>query len=106
MAVFELRASIEEAGEVEVAALHRQTEPIAVIGAIAPLIGLLGTVLGMIGAFDALGGGAAKQPRVHCREHFTGLDHHPLGTGDRDPMCGIGLLASQPYRCHCRRSRA
>ena len=58
MAVFELRASIEEAGEVEVAALHRQTEPIAVIGAIAPLIGLLGTVLGMIGAFDALGAGA------------------------------------------------
>ena len=31
MAVFELRASIEEAGEVEVAALHRQTEPIAVV---------------------------------------------------------------------------
>jgi biopolymer transport protein ExbB len=58
MAVFELRASIEEAGEVEVAALHRQTEPIAVIGAIAPLSGLLGTVLGMIGAFDALGAGA------------------------------------------------
>ena len=60
MAVFELRASIEEAGEVEVAALHRQTEPIAVIGAIAPLIGLLGTVLGMIGAFDALGAGERK----------------------------------------------
>ena len=64
MAVFELRASIEEAGEVEVADLHRQTEPIAVIGAIAPLIGLLGTVLGMIGAFDALGAGrrATKSP--------------------------------------------
>ena len=78
MAVFELRASIEEAGEVEVAALHRQTEPIAVIGAIAPLIGLLGTVLGMIGAFDALGGGA-KTAKVHCREHFAGLTTTLLG---------------------------
>lgn len=38
----------------ELAALRRGLRPLELIAAIAPLVGLLGTVLGMIGAFQAL----------------------------------------------------
>lgn len=50
----ELRSALEEAGQGEVARLYRQTEPIGLIAAIAPMLGLLGTVVGMVGAFDTI----------------------------------------------------
>jgi biopolymer transport protein ExbB len=51
---FELKNAIEEAGEDQTARLYRSTDALGVIGAIAPLLGLLGTVLGMVGAFESL----------------------------------------------------
>ncbi len=58
----EYRAAVEEEGEEQTAALYRQTEVLSVIGAIAPMLGLLGTVQGMIEAFNAIAatGGMAK----------------------------------------------
>ncbi|MDP6602090.1 MAG: MotA/TolQ/ExbB proton channel family protein [Phycisphaerales bacterium] len=56
---FELKNAIEEAGEDQTARLYRSTDALGVIGAIAPLLGLLGTVLGMVGAFDAIGNSGA-----------------------------------------------
>ena len=56
--VFEIKNAIEEAGEDQTARLYRSTDALGVIGSIAPLLGLLGTVWGMIGAFDALRHGA------------------------------------------------
>lgn len=50
----EYRAAVEEAGEDQTARLYRKTEALAVIGAIAPMLGLLGTVQGMIEAFDTI----------------------------------------------------
>jgi biopolymer transport protein ExbB len=50
----EYRAAVEEAGEEQTSKLYRKTEPLAVIGAIAPMLGLLGTVQGMIEAFDTI----------------------------------------------------
>lgn len=57
----EYRSAVEEAGEEQTSRLYRKTEVLAVIGAIAPMLGLLGTVQGMIEAFNtiALTGGAA-----------------------------------------------
>ncbi len=52
--VFEIKNAIEEAGEDQTAKLYRSTDTLGVIGSIAPLLGLLGTVLGMVGAFEAL----------------------------------------------------
>ena len=52
---FELKNALEEAGEDQAARLYRSTDALGVIGAIAPLLGLLGTVLGMVGAFDTIG---------------------------------------------------
>jgi biopolymer transport protein ExbB len=52
---FEIKNAIEEAGEDQTARLYRSTDALGVIGHIAPLLGLLGTVVGMVGAFEALG---------------------------------------------------
>jgi biopolymer transport protein ExbB len=56
---FEIKNAVEEAGQEQTARLYRATDAISVIGTIAPLLGLLGTVLGMVGAFDTLSAGAA-----------------------------------------------
>ena len=58
----EYKSAAEEAGEDNTARLYRKTEVLAVIGAIAPMLGLLGTVQGMISAFDTIAssGGMAR----------------------------------------------
>ncbi|KIC23566.1 MULTISPECIES: MotA/TolQ/ExbB proton channel family protein [unclassified Leisingera] len=49
----------------ELAGLRRGLRPLELIAAIAPLVGLLGTVLGMIGAFQALQeSGSGADPSV------------------------------------------
>jgi biopolymer transport protein ExbB len=50
----EYRSAVEEAGEDQTGKLYRRTEVLNVIGAIAPMLGLTGTVLGMIDAFATL----------------------------------------------------
>lgn len=50
----ELRTALEEAGQHEVARLQRATDGIGLIAAIAPMLGLLGTVVGMVGAFETI----------------------------------------------------
>lgn len=62
----ELRTVLEEAGSQEVQRLHRQTDPIRVIAGVAPMLGLLGTTVGMVGAFDTLraGEGVARPDQL------------------------------------------
>lgn len=50
----EYKAAVEEAGEDQTGRLYRKTEVLGVIGAIAPMLGLTGTVLGMIEAFNQI----------------------------------------------------
>ncbi len=49
-----LEKHIQEAGEREVAKLRRFLRPLSVIAAISPLLGLLGTIFGMIKAFQTV----------------------------------------------------
>lgn len=51
----ELRAALEESGSREADRLHRANEGIGILAAIGPMLGLLGTVVGMIGAFQTIG---------------------------------------------------
>jgi len=62
----EYRAAIEEAGEEQTARLYRKTEALGLIGAIAPMLGLTGTVLGMIKAFNKIAatGGMARPDQL------------------------------------------
>ena len=50
----EYRSAVEEAGEDQTGKLYRRIEVLNVIGAIAPMLGLTGTVLGMIEAFTTI----------------------------------------------------
>jgi biopolymer transport protein ExbB len=51
---------MQEAGDKETARLYRGTDTLGVIASVAPLLGLLGTVQGMIGAFEGVAGGAVN----------------------------------------------
>lgn len=62
---FEIKAAMEEAGAEETARLYRTMDVIATIGSVAPLLGLLGTVQGMIGAFDTVALGAANSANYY-----------------------------------------
>lgn len=48
----QLKETVEEAGKYEGAELERRVEVVGTIAAIEPLMGLLGTVFGMIGVFQ------------------------------------------------------
>ena len=50
----EIERAVEDAGSREVATLMRRLRPLVIITAIAPLLGLLGTVTGMIKAFQVM----------------------------------------------------
>jgi len=50
----ELKGALEEAGQSQTARLLRSTDALGLIAAIAPMLGLLGTVVGMVGAFDTI----------------------------------------------------
>lgn len=62
----ELRSALEESGQRETDRLHRFNDGIGIIAAVAPMLGLLGTVIGMIGAFSAIGTleGAARSHQL------------------------------------------
>lgn len=53
--LLELRSALEDSGSKEVEKLIRTTDGIAIIAAIGPMMGLLGTTIGMIGAFATIG---------------------------------------------------
>ena len=52
--MLELRSSADEMGQLEVDRLYRLTDGIGLIASVAPMLGLLGTVVGMVGAFDTI----------------------------------------------------
>lgn len=63
---FDMQSSMREAAEREVARMQRKLEYISFIAATAPMMGLLGTVTGMISAFNviSLTGGTAKPSQL------------------------------------------
>ncbi|MBL9141885.1 MAG: MotA/TolQ/ExbB proton channel family protein [Phycisphaerae bacterium] len=63
----DMREALQESGEEETARLYRATDGLGVIAAIAPLLGLLGTVQGMIGAFDTVATGAVNDAGYYER---------------------------------------
>lgn len=62
---FEIKNALEEAGEDQTARLYRSTDGLGVIGAVSPLLGLLGTVQGMIGAFETVSKGAVNNANYY-----------------------------------------
>ncbi len=50
----EIKEAVEEAGQLEIPRLEKNLGVLATIAHIAPLLGLLGTVMGMIGSFQVI----------------------------------------------------
>jgi biopolymer transport protein ExbB len=61
-----VRAIVEESGANAIGRLHRLNNPVGIIAAVGPMLGLLGTVIGMIGAFHSIGAleGAARSTQL------------------------------------------
>ncbi|QOJ01424.1 MAG: MotA/TolQ/ExbB proton channel family protein [Phycisphaeraceae bacterium] len=51
----EMRSALEESGTREIDRLTKLTDGVGLVAAVAPMLGLLGTVFGMIGAFQTIG---------------------------------------------------
>jgi biopolymer transport protein ExbB len=82
----EYRSAVEEAGEHITGRLYRKVEILNVIASIAPMLGLTGTVIGMIDAFNTI---AAKQG-VAGPEDLAG------GIGQALITTLLGLLVAIP----------
>jgi biopolymer transport protein ExbB len=54
------KSAVEEAGEDHTARLYRKTDGLNLIGVIAPMLGLFGTVQGMITAFNVIASSAGR----------------------------------------------
>ena len=64
-----LQAIAEEAAQIKINQLERFVPMLGTISTASPLVGLLGTVIGMIKAFNAFGKGAGGNSQL-----FTGID--------------------------------
>ncbi|MGD1916849.1 MAG: MotA/TolQ/ExbB proton channel family protein [Phycisphaerales bacterium] len=62
--LLELRSALEEAGQERFAKLQRKTDPMGLIAAVAPMLGLLGTVVGLVGAFETLSVSEGVRPEA------------------------------------------
>jgi biopolymer transport protein ExbB len=84
-----LRERLEGVASAELARLERHLPHLEVTAQVAPLIGILGTVWGMIIAFDGLAGGLAAG---------TGIDGEALtrGIGQALITTGAGLVVAIP----------
>lgn len=60
----EVVRSIEDAGALEIARLERGIPALQAVSKLAPLIGLFGTVTGMIRSFQAMGGAGGDNPKL------------------------------------------
>ncbi len=68
-----MEKAIEDAGLRQVSKMKRSLRPLSTIAAIAPLLGLLGTVYGMITAFQAAAGGAVNKADTLAAGIYTSL---------------------------------
>jgi biopolymer transport protein ExbB len=60
----EMEKAVEDAGQRELRRLSANLRPLVVVASIAPLLGLFGTVWGIIQAFRAIGEGGMGRPEV------------------------------------------
>ena len=95
----EIEKSMEDRAAREIAKLRGGIRPLQTVGSIAPLIGLLGTVVGMIVAFrthSQTGGIGAR--RTDGRGHLPGSDDH----GCRVDHCHSHAVALGGVHRTCR----
>ncbi len=66
----EMMEAAEDSAETESIRLHQQISWLSIIGAIAPMLGLMGTVLGMLGAFGVIAAEGGQPPPALLAEEI------------------------------------
>ena len=83
---FDIQSAMQEASEQQVSQLYRKLEYLTFIAATAPMLGLLGTVTGMINAFNVI---AAKEGAAKPSELASGISEALITTAE-------GLIVAIP----------
>ena len=101
-----MKESIQEAAAHVVHDLERYLNTLGTIAAVAPLLGLLGTVVGMIDVFAEIMVARHRQCQRSCRRHLKGPDYDGCRADGRDSgHCDAPLFCWQ-NRCDRRRAGA
>ncbi len=79
------KRALERASAIVHAELKRGVSTLATIGSTAPFVGLFGTVLGIIHAFEGISIGEVHRPRRGRRRNFRSSRHHRLRSVRRHP---------------------
>ncbi len=83
----EMEKAAEDAGIHELWQLRRNVRPISIVAALSPLLGLLGTISGMIGAFKTMSsGGAMGNPTAFAADIHEALFTTFFGLSIAIPM--------------------
>ena len=93
-----LRQSFETAGRVAVHRLERYLNTLGTIASAAPLLGLFGTVIGMIEIFGSQAPDRRQQPGAAGARHLDRAVQHRLRPDDRDPVADVLPLLPRPRR--------
>lgn len=93
----EYRAAVEEAGQDESSQLFRRTEVLATIAAVAPMLGLTGTVVGMIEAFMTI---ANQDTGVVAQDLAGGIGQALVTT-----LMGLAIAIPTMVACNYFRNR-
>ena len=96
-----MREAMEDAAGAVVHDLERYLTALGTIAAISPLLGLLGTVIGMIRVFAALMRDQCRRGGGVGGRHFGSAGNHGCGVDDRDSGAHVSPLpAAQGRRPH------
>ena len=80
----ELKEVVEEAGQKEAFFMERGVGALGVVASLEPLMGLLGTVLGLITAFQKVEQGGVGDPKLVAAGGLGRLVDNSFGTFDSD----------------------
>ena len=92
-----IEQAISEMGDEESIRLHQKIGWLSLIANVAPMMGLLGTVGGMIKAFNTIAdSGGQANPAELAERYLEGAPHDHVRSGRRHPDHGVLRLPAQP----------
>ena len=95
-----MKESIGDAGSQVVHELERFLNTLGTIAMVTPLLGLLGTVIGMISVFTEIVTQGTGNAAGLAGGYLTGLDNNRSGLNRCDPIAGHAPVLAWSSRCN------